>query len=138
MNDQTSYIQWRQDYLVPLLNDGDLENKPIGILGVTAIATNELDDDAVQALSVLGRRAALALRDRHIQQQLFQTLVELTPQVGMIQSLRAAGRYNETKLYLEDIPMQRIRFQSLGKRSLNPLLGRAKINRKPIDPTANC
>ena len=58
------------------------KHKPVGILGVTGIATNELDDDAVQALSVLGRRAALALRDRQIQQQVFQTLVELDPAGG--------------------------------------------------------
>ncbi len=132
MNEQTSYIQWRQDYLVPLLNDGDLENKPIGILGVTAIATNELDEDAVQALSILGRRAALALRDRQIQQQLFQTLVELTPQVGMIQSLRAAGRYNETKLYLEDIPMQESDFSHWVKEALTHYWGGPKLTESPL------
>jgi len=132
MNDQTSFIQWQQDYLVPLLNDGDLENKPIGILGVTAIATNELDEDAVQALSVLGRRAALALRDRQIQQQLFQTLVELTPQVGMIQSLRAAGRYNETKLYLEDIPMQESDFSHWVKEALTHYWGGPKLTESPL------
>ncbi len=132
MNSQTSFIQWKQDYLVPLLNDSDLENKPVGILGVSGIATSELDEDGVQALSVLGRRASLALRDRQIQQQLFQTLVELTPQVGMIQSLRAAGRYNETRLYLEDIPMQESDFSHWVKEALTHYWGGPKLTESPL------
>ena len=132
MADQTLYIQWQQDTLVPLLNDGDLERKPVGILGVSGIANMELDADAVQALSVLGRRAALALQDRQIQQQLFQTLVELTPQVGMIQSLRAAGRYNESHLYQEDIPMLETEFSHWVKESLTHYWGGPKLTESPL------
>ncbi len=132
MNDQTLFIQWQQDYLVPLLNDDDLERKPMGILGVSGIANLALDEEAKQALSVLGRRAALALRDRQIQQQLFQTLVELTPQVGLIQSLRAAGRYNETRLYQEDITILESDFSHWVKESLTHYWGGPKLTESPL------
>ena len=132
LNDQNLFFQWQRDYLVPLLNDDDLERKPVGILGVSGIANLELDADATQALSVLGRRAALALRDRQIQQQLFQTLVELTPKVGLIQSLRAAGRYNETRLYQEDIPMQESDFSLWVKEALTHYWGGPKLTESPL------
>ena len=131
-DDQKIFVDWKSDCLVPLLNDDDLERKPVGILGVSGITNPELDDEATQALSVLGRRAALALRDRQIQQQLFQTMVELTPRVGLIQSLRAAGRYNETHLYQEDIPMQDSDFSVWVKESLTHYWGGPKLTESPL------
>lgn len=132
MNDQAPFFHWQQDYLVPLLNDGDLERKPVGILGVSGIASHEMDEDDIQALTILGRRAALALRDRQIQQQVFQTLVELAPQVGLIQSLRAAGRYNETRLYQEDIPMLETDFSHWVKEALTHYWGGPKLTESPL------
>jgi len=72
-------------------------------LGVSGQHANTMDDDGMQSLTLLGRRAALALRDRQIQQQVYQTLVDLTPQVGIIQTMRAAGRYNEKQLFDEEV-----------------------------------
>jgi hypothetical protein len=61
-----------------------------------------LEEEQEQALQILVRRASMALRDRKTQQQVFQSLVELTPQVGLIQSLRAASRYNTSNILVAD------------------------------------
>jgi hypothetical protein len=42
----------------------------------------------------LARRAALALADRQQQQQIFNTLQALAPQIDLIQRMRAASRYD--------------------------------------------
>jgi len=52
-----------------------------------------LDDEQGEALTILARRAAMALEDRRTQQQVFTSLEALTPEVELIQSLRAATTY---------------------------------------------
>ena len=47
-------------------------------------------------------RATLALRDRRRQQQVFSSLEALTPQMDLIQKLRASSRYDGTEVSLED------------------------------------
>jgi hypothetical protein len=66
----------------------------VGILGVLRHLDDELDDDQQDALTRLARRAALALADRQQQQQIFTSLQALTPQIDMIQRMRAASRYD--------------------------------------------
>lgn len=125
-------VQWRQDYLMILVNDGDLEYKPVGVLGVNGIGQALLDEDALQALSVLARRAAMALRDRQIQHQVFQTLIDLTPQVDLIQSLRAAGRYNETRLSQEELPIPESELTQWVKEALTHYWGGPKLTESPL------
>lgn len=125
-------VQWRQDYLMILVNDGDLEYKPVGVLGVSGIGQALLDEDALQALSVLARRAAMALRDRQIQHQVFQTLIDLTPQVDLIQSLRAAGRYNETRLSQEELPIPESELTQWVKEALTHYWGGPKLTESPL------
>jgi hypothetical protein len=81
---------------------------------------------------VLARRAALALRDRQIQQQVFQTLVDLTPQVGLIQTLRAAGRYNETRLFQEDLGIPESDISHWIKEALTHYWGGPKLTASPL------
>ncbi len=126
------FIQWHEDFLIPLVNDEDLERKPVGILGVSGISQAALDDDALQSLSVLARRAALALRDRQIQQQVFQTLIDLTPQVGLIQSLRAAGRFNETRLFQEELSIPEMDLSHWIKEALTHYWGGPKLTESPL------
>ena len=50
----------------------------------------------------------------------------------MIQSLRAAGRYNETRLYLEDIPMPESDFSHWVKEALTHYWGGPKLTESPL------
>ena len=70
----------------------------LGLLVVLLAEPFHQEPEQLQAIRILTRRATIALRDRIVQQQVFQSLMEITPEVDLIQSLRAAGRYNEAKL----------------------------------------
>jgi hypothetical protein len=99
---------WGDYWLVPLVDvEQNNHNRLLGLLGVLQQTENQLDTEQSEALSILSLRAALALRDRRRQQQVFNTLEELTPQVEMIQRLRAASRYEVsevlTTLDMEDV-----------------------------------
>ena len=89
-------FEWGKYWLVPLFGDKDDENELLGLLGVVRNPEIMLDGEQRQALSLLSRRAALALVERQLQQQVFSSLESLTPQVDLIQRLRAAARYDGT------------------------------------------
>lgn len=93
------------DYLLPLIVEQNGQSRQIGLMGITNIDPIRMEDDMAQALGVLTRRAVTALGDRITQQQVFQALFELSPQVDMIQSLRAAGRFDDKRLLDEEVPV---------------------------------
>jgi hypothetical protein len=84
---------WKGYWLVTLF-DPQQKGQMVGILGVARRDDDELDDDRQEALTILSRRAALALADRQRQQQIFTTLEALAPQIDLIQRMRAASRYD--------------------------------------------
>jgi hypothetical protein len=85
---------WNRSLILPLYNHR-MEEAPelLGLLGVTGMRTDHLEVEQKQSLDQLAARATIALRDRHIQQQLFQSLELLTPDLDYLSELRAAGRY---------------------------------------------
>ncbi len=72
--------------------------KLLGLIGLQYKPDQLLDEDQETALSILSQRAILALRDRYREQQAFTSLQELTPQIEMIQKLRAASRYDSAEV----------------------------------------
>jgi hypothetical protein len=87
-------FSWSNYWLVPLYGQREGGDVLLGLLG--ALQRQEqatLDDEQGEALTILARRAAMALQDRRTQQQVFTSLEALTPEVELIQSLRAATTY---------------------------------------------
>jgi hypothetical protein len=89
---------WGNFWLVPLYEEQEGNSLLLGLIGVLREEEQSLDDERKDALSLLAERASLALEDRYRQQQLFTTLQTLTPQMDMIQRLRAAARYDGTSM----------------------------------------
>lgn len=87
-------FNWGDYWLVPLYNKTQLDSDLIGLIGVFHNSDQVLDPEQTEALNILAQRASLALADRSRQQQVFSTLEEMTPQIDMIQRLRAASRYD--------------------------------------------
>ena len=84
---------WGDYWLVPL-NDQRQENSAmLGLLGVLRTPGQTIDEEQGEALAILAERAAMALLDRRTQQQVFASVEALTPEVELIQSLRAATSY---------------------------------------------
>jgi hypothetical protein len=96
-------FSWGDYWLVPLAHRNGKDGNLIGLLGVMRQPDQKsddqiLDDEQQNALFILAERASLAISDRFQQQQAFSSLEELTPQIDMIQRLRAAARYDGTEL----------------------------------------
>jgi len=87
-------FSWSDYWLVPLYGQREGEGVLLGLLGaLQRLEQATLDDEQGEALTILARRAAMALEDRRTQQQVFTSLEALTPEVELIQSLRAATTY---------------------------------------------
>jgi hypothetical protein len=126
-------IPWKTDFLIPLSNENGLEHKLVGILGVTGVSQMATDDDLAEELDVLARRASLALQDWQIQKQVFQSLVDLTPRVDLIQALRAAGSYNEKRLSQEELPISENELSQWIKEALTHYWGGPKLTESPLN-----
>jgi hypothetical protein len=88
-------FSWGELWIVPLFENDHPENPALlGLLGAAQNHQQPPDEEQREALTALSLRAALALEDRYHQEQVFSSLESLTPQVDMIQQLRAAAQYD--------------------------------------------
>ena len=103
-DDMPDWFRWGEDILVPLMNGNGDENEEygqdtlLGLLGVTGIGDRELEEEQVRALKFFANRAKLALIERRVQRQVFQSLQTLSPEMDRIQRIRAAGGYTGSDL----------------------------------------
>ena len=124
---------WGNYWLVPLYQEGEEINQLIGLLGVLRGEEQFLDGEYKEALSLLTQRAALALEDRYKQQQLFTSLQTLTPQMDMIQQLRAAARYDGTPMLA--FPPAGLEYKTVSrwvKDALGHYWGGPKLTQSPL------
>ncbi len=92
---ENGLFSWGDYWLVPLYEQREGTGELLGLMCITRKLDQTVDDEQREALSILSRRAAQALDDRRMQQQLFSSIEALTPEVELIQNLRAATRYGE-------------------------------------------
>jgi hypothetical protein len=81
---------------------------------------------------LLSQRAAMALRDRQIQQQVFHSLQNLSPQVAMIQQISAAARYDRTAVLAHAEPPPDENFITWVKDALTHYWGGPKLTQSPL------
>ena len=86
-------FSWGNYWLLPLHGVDEGGGGLLGLLGVLKQPDQAIDHEQSEALDILAQRAAMALNDRRIQQQVFTSLEALSPEVELIQSLRAATSY---------------------------------------------
>ena len=131
---------WGENWLVPLFDRqpgkeraSSLSGTLIGLLGVMRDPDRELDEEQLDALNLLAHRAALAIADRYRQEQAFSSLEELTPQIEMIQRLRAAARYDGTQILTSpDLPLDQSDLSPLVKDALTHYWGGPKLSESPL------
>ena len=133
---RTEYEQlfhWKDFWVIPLFENDDESERLIGLLGAGRNPAGALDQDQVEALRVLARRAAMALQDRLMQQQVFTSVEALTSQVGMIQRLRAAARYDGVEVLTS--PLVSLDDRDLSrwvKDALSHYWGGPKLSQSPL------
>lgn len=125
---------WGKFWLVPLKDpDQNQQNGLLGLLGVIQNPAQALDEEQAEALKILSRRASLALRDRIRQQQVFSSLEALTPQVEMIQRLRAASRYESSNILIDsDASLEEADLTHWVKDALTHYWGGPKLTESPL------
>jgi hypothetical protein len=126
-------LTWGTYWLVPLRAVGEPGGKLLGLLGVMQNQDQELESDQRSSLMALADRAALSIEDRNRQQEMFSSLQDLTTQVGYIQRLRAASRYNQSSVLkdLEDLSGDGTLFNSV-RDALSHYWGGPKLADNPL------
>jgi hypothetical protein len=127
-------FSWGDYWLAPLFTtEGEDSFELLGLMGILRRPDQSLDLEQAEALEILTERAALALRDRLRQQQVFSSLEALTPQVDLIQRLRAASRYDGTEvLTTHELPLGEKNLSQWVKDALTHYWGGPKLTESPL------
>jgi hypothetical protein len=131
-------FEWRNYWLVPLYasrEEDSLLEEPrlLGFIGVTRTPAVSPDNEQVEALLLLASRASMALEDRLVQQQVFASIEALTPQVDLIQRLRAAARYDGTDVLTDpNTPIENQTISKWVKDALSHYWGGPKLSKSPL------
>ncbi len=129
-------FSWDDYWVVPLFQrDSEGENL-LGLLGAIKNLDEVLSAEQRESLITLANRATIALEDRATQQKVFNSLQSLTPEVGMIQKLRAAASFDgsiilteaETQLKLD----QNSDISKWVKDALSHYWGGPKLSNSPL------
>jgi len=124
---------WGDYWIIPLFDQDETRDNLLGLLGILHQPVINLDEEQQEALTILSERAAIALRDRNIQQQAFSSLEALTPQMDLIQQLRAAARYDGTEiLTTPDINIEQDDLSPWIKDALSHYWGGPKLTQSPL------
>ena len=123
---------WKDDTIVTL-QDGGEDPVPVGYLGIRDFKKEIYDEkEVIEAVRLLTHRAAIVLRDREIQGQVFRTLEKMEPQVEMIQNLRAAGRYDRKGVLTSDNSLEQKEMTVWIKDALTHYWGGPKLTENPL------
>ena len=124
---------WNNFWLVPLHSQRLKEDQYLGILGITRKPEVVLEEDQKEAVLFLAERAATALEDHVQQQEIFNSIETLSPQIDMIQRLRAASRYDGTNvLTAADIPLETPDLARWVKEALSHFWGGPGLTDSPL------
>jgi hypothetical protein len=131
--DAEKLFTWQEYWLAPLFEENNNEELLSGIIGVERNPDGKLSEDEIEAIMILSRRAEMALFDVRMQQQVFTSVEELTPQVDMIQRLRAAARYDGTEVLIAtDISLDDRDMSKWVKDALSHYWGGPKLSQSPL------
>ncbi len=126
-------VEWEGILLIALYRKDESGNKKVvGAIGVYGLKNSVLEDEQQKALNRLASRAAMALKDRHLQEEILTSLQVFTPQVSAIQNLLAAGRYDRGRVLSEEIPLKKNEVDQWVKDALTHLWGGPKLSQSPL------
>ncbi|MCJ7733990.1 MAG: hypothetical protein MUP11_05535 [Anaerolineales bacterium] len=126
-------FSWGGFWIIPLFSD----SAPEELLGLIGVETPDesLPGDQEDAFQILIQRAHEALEDRNIQQQVFSSIEDLTPQMTRIQQLRAAARYDSTNILTSEadqIIIDEVTLTEWVKNALSDYWGGPDLSESPL------
>ena len=135
MESDEKYDIFRRDnqLYVPMIMEKEGEAfEMLGLLCIDGLAKRELDVEQQHALDLLSQRAQVVLVDRYNQQKIFTSLKTISPESGLIQIVRAAGRYDERNLLIGDLPDPAQDISQWVKEALTHYWGGPKLTESPL------
>ena len=127
---------WDDYWVIPLFQRNNKGEDLLGLLGVIRNTEETLSLEQREALISLTNRATIALEDRAIQQEVFSSLQSLTPEVGMIQQLRAAASFDGSIILADPESQQKFDpntdISKWVKDALSHYWGGPKLSRSPL------
>jgi hypothetical protein len=129
----SGFFTWDNFWLVPLHSSIQKDEVLLGILGFGRNIESVLGEDQKEAVTFLAERAATALEDHVRQQEIFNSIEILSPQIDIIQRLRAASRYGGTEvLTAHDMPLESPDIARWVKEALTHYWGGPKLTDSPL------
>jgi hypothetical protein len=134
MDSDERYDLFRRDeqIYIPLMIDEEPELEMLGLLCIDGVLRKELDSEQQYALNLLSQRTLAVLNDRKNQQKIFSSLKNISPESELIQSVRAAGRYDERNLLVGEIPAPPEDMSQWVKEALTHYWGGPKLTESPL------
>jgi hypothetical protein len=129
------FFSWGDFMIIPLFQQNTENPTLLGLLGAVRNPKQYPDEEQRDALVALSQRAAIALEDRYLQEKVFNSLEDLTPQVELIQNLRVATRYDGTQILTSPDTELDITHNDLSKwvkDALNHYWGGPKLTKSPL------
>jgi len=127
------FFTWNNFWLVPLHSHRISDGALLGILAIAQKTDNVIAEDQKEAVFFLAERAAIALEDHVQQQEIFNSIETLSPQIDMIQRLRAASRYGGTNvLTAQEIPLESTDLARWVKDALTHYWGGPRLTDSPL------
>ncbi len=124
-------FQWGEYWIMPLRSQSS--DEPVGLLGLRArLEPAQLSLDEVATLNLLAARAASALEDRRLQQDVFHALDRLLPQIEALQRLRASTAYSGTQTLTADGLLSSPDLAQIVKEALTHYWGGPKLTNSPL------
>ena len=133
--DQREFFQWGKDYVIPLFIYSKEEDGPqelSGIIGVSGLSSMTIDEEQMEDLMKLVDRIEMALAEHRLQQEIFLTLQEISPQISVIQQMRAASRFDRTTLLDNQPPPPPQDIAKWVKDALTHYWGGPKLTNNPL------
>jgi hypothetical protein len=130
---QGNFFFWNGHMLIPLIYDDPQNGKILlGLCGFPWDGDREMEEEHLHSINLLAYRVGIALRDWRMQQQVFESLKTLQPQVALIQQLRAASSYNKTSVLLAEADLPDEDFVEWVKDALSHFWGGPKLSESPL------
>ncbi len=121
------------EVLLPLTSEENGNKNIRGYLGLIGVSDLPMDiSEENDALRRLISRAALALRDRDMLEQVFSTLEKMNPQEELIQELRAVGRFDRRGILEAEDNLRQKQMNHLVKDALTHYWGGPKLTESPL------
>ena len=98
-----AYYHWGEDLLFPL-EEQENGKQLVGLMGVIEVGNRSVEPEELETITILAERATLALRDRRLQEDIFANIQEFSPDIEVIEQLRASARVGNTSSLIQQLP----------------------------------